>query len=112
LDIVGEPGQNVVSPVDGTATNFRGATGKRLPMVDVTPAKSNAGISKIRILYVNAPKNVSAWKPYSVVAGQTSIGSVANLPALGYPSTITNHIHVQVLWKNLWVNPTPFFFNN
>ena len=112
LDIVGDPGQNVVSPVDGSATNFRGATGKKLPMVDIIPSKSNAGISKIRILYVNAPENVTAWRPYSVVAGQTSIGSIANLQALRHPLAITNHIHVQVLWKNLWVNPTPFFFNN
>lgn len=109
IDILTTVGQNLVSPVTGSAVNYTGATfGK--PMIDITPSNSTLGIDKVRILYVNIPSGVNAWKKYNVTAGQTIIGTAANLGSLGYPKGITPHIHVQIMVKGNWVDPTPYFF--
>jgi len=109
LDIVATPGQSIVSPVEGKAVNFVGATLKK-PIVDITPKNSALGIDKIRILYVFAPDNVTPWVPYDVRAGQ-SIGTLADLVKdLNYPEGITQHVHVQVMVGGKWVDPTPYFF--
>jgi hypothetical protein len=109
IDIIATPGQTIVSPVSGRAVNFVGATLKK-PMVDIIPSNSALGIDKIRLLYVNAPANVSAWASYNVQAGH-SVGTLADLVnELHYPAGITQHVHVQVMVGGQWVDPTPYFF--
>jgi hypothetical protein len=96
IDLVTIVGQNVVSPVTGTAVNFTGATSGK-PMVDITSSDASLGIDKIRMLYVNMPSGVSAWQSYNVQAGQTVLGTAANMVNLGYPSGMTPHVHIQVM---------------
>ena len=108
IDILSDLGQNVVSPIDGIATNFIGAT-SNIPMVDIIPNDNTLGIQKIRILYVNENVNNSS-STYKVFQGQTSIGTNASLPKLGYPSGIRQHIHLQIQINNKWVNPTKYFY--
>ena len=108
IDLEASSGQDVVSPIDGTAVNYTGAT-SGYPMVDIIPYDTSLGIDKIRLLYVDAPSGVSAWNSYSVSEGQ-SIGSAANLQSLGYSSGVTPHVHVQVMRGGKWVDPTSYFF--
>ena len=108
VDLAATTGQDIVSPVDGVAINFKGAT-TGYPIVDIIPPNLSLGIDKVRLLYVDAPSGVSSWNSYSVSAGQ-SIGSAANLQSLGYSSGVTPHIHVQVMSDGNWVDPTPYFF--
>jgi murein DD-endopeptidase MepM/ murein hydrolase activator NlpD len=107
LDLTTTNGQNIVSPVDGTAVNFTGAkTG--YPIVDITPSDASLGIDKIRILYVNAPGGAQLGTSYNISAGQT-IGSAANLQSLGYSNGVTPHAHVQVYVGGRPVDPAPYF---
>lgn len=109
IDILTRVGQSIVSPITGTASNFLGATSK-LPMVDILPFDKTLGIDKVRILYVDALPNVRPHSPYNVVAGQTQIGTAANLNNLGYPRGISPHIHIEIFSNNKQIDPTPFFF--
>jgi RHS repeat-associated protein len=109
IDILTTVGQNLVSPVTGKAVNYIGTTSGK-PMIDIIPSNAALGIDKVRILYVNMPGGVKAWNSYNVTAGQTLIGTAADLGTLGYPKAITPHIHVQVMVGGKWVDPTPYFF--
>ena len=108
IDITTVVGQNIVSPIDGSAVNFIGAT-SGIPMLEITPNDPNLGIDRIRILYVDMPQGTAEWTPYNVNAGD-NIGNAANLVDLGYPPGITPHIHVEVFSGGQRVDPTPFFF--
>ncbi len=107
IDLQTTNGQNVVSPITGTATNFVGAT-SGYPMVDITPSDTSQ-IQMIRMLYIDAPAGATAGGSYPVTAGQ-SIGTAANLQNLGYPDSVTPHVHIQIKKDGEWTDPTPYFF--
>ncbi len=104
IDILTTIGQDLVSPVDGTATYVKGTKGT----VDIIPSNKTLGITKIRLLYINSDLKVGTSFP--VVAGQTVIGTAANLETLGYSKGMTPHTHVQVRKNDQWIDPTPYFF--
>lgn len=107
IDLVTTEGQEILSPVNGTAVNFSGSTAG-YPMVDITPSDASLGISVVRMLYVDALPGTNAWAPYSVTAGVTVVGTSSNLQSLGYSSGVTPHVHFQIKVGGSWVNPANF----
>ena len=107
IDITSVDGQGVVSPADGTAVNFTGAT-TGYPIVDITPSDQSLNIDLIRILYVG-PSSTNSGGRYNVSQGGL-IGNSVNLQGLGYSNGVTPHVHIQIQSGGQWVDPTPYFF--
>jgi len=107
LDLSTKVGQAILSPLEGSAVNFIGAS-TRHPMVDITPSDLSLGIEKIRVLYVNALEDVKLWSSYKVSSGD-KIGTASDLEDLGYSSAVKPHIHLQIMSDGNWVDPAPFF---
>ena len=108
LDITSTDGQGVVSPVDGSAVNFTGAS-TGYPIVDITPTNQSLNIDLIRILYVG-PSNTNSGGRYNILEGGV-IGNSVNLQGLGYSNGVTPHVHIQIQSGGQWVDPTPYFFS-
>ncbi len=106
LDFKSVDGQNIISPIDGTAINRIGDSGS---LVDIYPNNPNIGFDRMQILYVDSPPNMLSNVTRNINAGDV-IGKSLNLQNLGYPSSVGPHVHLQ-LWKNgVKINPTKFFF--
>lgn len=107
IDFKSTPGQDVVSPVDGTMTFAKG----KYHRVDIYPKSSESGVSYIRMLYVEPKPEFKLGVSYNVTRGQ-AIG-IAQSNLIAYPSatTMTNHVHLQLFHNQYrWINPTPYFF--
>ena len=114
VDFSASKGQDVLSPVDGKAFYFIGAT-TGYPIVDIIPSDASLGIDKIRMLYVDRPSGVKNLSRVQVKAGDV-IGTASDLQslknfstALPYPKGVTPHIHIQIESNGAIVNPTPYF---
>ncbi|MFI1772531.1 RHS repeat-associated core domain-containing protein [Thalassobellus citreus] len=108
IDITTIVGQDITAPIDGVVRNFVGRT-SGIPMLQIFPSDTTLGIERIDILYVNRLNNIRPWVNYNITRGETVLGTAADLSGLGYPATITPHVHVQIHSGAEFINPTNFF---
>ncbi len=107
LDLQSIDGQDIISPVSGSAINssFVNSKGITIPTIVIIPTDANLGFNKLEILYVGPVEG--GWRN---ISGGDVIGQSVNLQSLGYPTNVGPHVHVQMKLDKARINPTPYFF--
>jgi hypothetical protein len=107
IDFQSVDGQDVVSPIQGKALNsfFEDKKKKiKIPTIVITPTNLNIGFNKLELLYVGPIGG--DWR--NVNPGDI-VGQSVNLQSLGYPSSVGQHVHLQMKLNGIAVDPTPYF---
>ncbi|MCH9686470.1 MAG: M23 family metallopeptidase [Deltaproteobacteria bacterium] len=100
LDLVASPGEQILSPIDGTITRIAYPYSGTLEYQGAVIVDASG--LEVRIYYV-AGVELGAVKAGDV------IGTAQNLRRR-YPD-ITNHVHVEIRVSGAKVDPTPYFSN-
>lgn len=100
IDIVVYPGQSIYAPISGTVRRFFAYENN----TDIKGIEITNGNTKVKLFYVN-----SSLQTGDVIEAQTKIGVAQDIAGYYNSSTMTPHIHTEVLINNQKVDPTNYF---